>query len=112
MICKHDPLYRQNNEAAGGAGCPMCNAQRTKRVVMVSTPQTTATDYNAMSESDKEMYRVFYELGGQAHVDAQVATEKRAAETNARIKAIGNERVIYGTNGTKRQRDYGMGYND
>ena len=87
-------------------------AKQGKRMVMVSTPTTTATDYNAMSESDKEMYRVFYELGGQAAVDAQVSTDKRAAETNARIRAIGNERVIYGTNGTKNQRDYGMGYND
>ena len=87
-------------------------ARPAKRVVMVSTPTTTATDYNAMSESDKALYKTFFEVGGQVAVDAQVATDKRAAETNARIKAIGNERVIYGTNGTKRQRDYGMGYND
>lgn len=33
-MCKHDPLYRIDNEAAGGAGCPICNAQRTKRVMV------------------------------------------------------------------------------
>jgi len=26
-MCKHDPLYRQDNEANGGAGCPLCAAQ-------------------------------------------------------------------------------------
>ena len=30
MTCRHDPLYRINNEAAGGAGCPMCAAERRK----------------------------------------------------------------------------------
>lgn len=86
--------------------------QFEKRSVIVSTSQTTETDYHAMSESDQALYKTFFEVGGQAAVDAQVATDKRAAETNARIRAINNERVIYSTNGTKHQRDYGMGYND
>lgn len=34
-MCKHDPLYRINNEAAGGAGCPICAAEK-RRLVMVS----------------------------------------------------------------------------
>lgn len=25
-MCKHDPLYQQENEDAGGTGCPICNA--------------------------------------------------------------------------------------
>lgn len=36
MQCNHDPLYRINNEAAGGAGCPICATSRNKRRVMVS----------------------------------------------------------------------------
>jgi hypothetical protein len=30
--CQHDPTYRIENEANGGAGCPLCNR---KRVIMV-----------------------------------------------------------------------------
>ncbi|MBK9496792.1 MAG: hypothetical protein IPO08_20265 [Xanthomonadales bacterium] len=52
MICKHDPLYRQNNEAAGGAGCPMCKAKRTKRVVIASTPKETVIDDDFAATSD------------------------------------------------------------
>jgi hypothetical protein len=26
--CQHDPLYRLENEASGGIGCPICNRQR------------------------------------------------------------------------------------
>ena len=45
MTCKHDPLYCINNEAAGGAGCPMCAAERkAKRVVMASDSNSTRYD--------------------------------------------------------------------
>ena len=27
-MCKHDPLYQQEHESAGGVGCPLCNAER------------------------------------------------------------------------------------
>lgn len=29
--CEHSPLYRIENESAGGAGCPICNAERQAR---------------------------------------------------------------------------------
>ena len=45
MNCKHDPLYCINNEAAGGAGCPMCAAERkAKRVVMAGDSNGTRYD--------------------------------------------------------------------
>lgn len=27
-MCQHDPMYRVENEANGGAGCPLCNKER------------------------------------------------------------------------------------
>ena len=27
-MCKHDQLYQQEHESAGGVGCPICNAER------------------------------------------------------------------------------------
>lgn len=34
MECKHDPIYQRENEAQGGAGCPLCHRERRAAVVM------------------------------------------------------------------------------
>ena len=28
MTCQHDPMFRRDNEANGGVGCPLCNQER------------------------------------------------------------------------------------
>ena len=47
MTCNHDPLYRINNESAGGAGCPICKAQGKRLVVVaVDTAEKCETVYD------------------------------------------------------------------
>ena len=33
-MCKHDPIYQRENEAQGGAGCPLCHRERRAGGVM------------------------------------------------------------------------------
>ena len=34
MTCKHDPMFRRDNEANGGIGCPLCNqARMAQRII-------------------------------------------------------------------------------
>jgi len=39
-MCKHDPLYRQDNEANGGAGCPLCAAQGRRNMTLAEMAET------------------------------------------------------------------------
>lgn len=37
-MCKHDPIFRVENEQFGGWGCPICQAERRKKLRSVMPP--------------------------------------------------------------------------
>ncbi len=42
--CRHDPSYRQQNEAAGGQGCPLCIMEQRQRLIDGSLSPKKAVD--------------------------------------------------------------------
>lgn len=121
MTCGHDPMYRINNEAGGGVGCPICNRQR--RMVMtyrngvtavdpdwvdqrnyIDKAQSVLPDVARMAEEIGDKYATFAALGLEAQ---QRELDARAARINAAIDAAGNRDVV--ENKTRRIKPNGYG---
>lgn len=95
MTCQHDPTFRIENEANGGAGCPLCNREWReqhmptlgKRVVMVQhddNKQEIAPDWVRPGYIINQAATLWNWMGDDTITTGEIAAlEARCAETDS-----------------------------
>ena len=80
-MCKHDQLYQQEHESAGGVGCPICNAERRAASIQIADAvipagkcQICGLDLTEHPHSESEcMALLAYEEAGFYDAQAEIA---------------------------------------